>query len=235
VQNVCLRQFPIKCTLMLSILFKVLSSWHPNNNVFHIIFLCNLLYMQFIYAFFFLIKSISLYRKPKCLIYFMQILYVITLLFMDNILKLKILAIHEIVPQYYYRIYTVLHVLTILNVHTQYWVLANDLHPHGDNFLHFSNWSYTRCTTVYHGISSSVCISNLNWIVKWSTPSGDYHNPSFGLVLVIFTIHGDFQSLIQYEVNTTCDSRLILIFTIFAYSNSRHILNMELFKYHLLK
>ena len=44
--------------------------------------------------FFFLIKSISLYRKPKCLIYFMQILYVITLLFMDNILKLKILAIH---------------------------------------------------------------------------------------------------------------------------------------------
>jgi hypothetical protein len=89
VQNVCLRQFPIKCTLMLSILFKVLSSWHPNNNVFHIIFLCNLLYMQFIYAFFFLIKSISLYRKPKCLIYFMQILYVITLLFMDNILNLK--------------------------------------------------------------------------------------------------------------------------------------------------
>jgi len=75
--------------------------------------------MQFIYAFF-LIKSISLYHKPKCLIYFMKILYVITLLFMDNILKLKILAIHEIVPQYYYRIYTVLYVLTILNVHTQY-------------------------------------------------------------------------------------------------------------------
>ena len=85
----------------------------------------------------FLIKSISLYRKPKYLIYFMQIFYVITLLFMDNILKLKILAIHEIIPQYYYRIYTVLHVLTILNVHTQYWVLTNDLHPHGDNFSSF--------------------------------------------------------------------------------------------------
>ena len=53
-------------------------------------------------------------------------------------------------------------------------------------------------------------------------------------ILATIIVHSDdssdFLSPIQYEVNTICDSRLILTSQNYAYANSRHILNMKLFK-----
>ena len=43
-------------------------------------------------------------------------------------------------------------------------------------------------------------------------------------------VRSDFISPIQYKVNTTCNSRFILISQYFAYANSRLILKLKIFK-----